>query len=464
MPSSDPIDAIVDQIDSLTVRASDANSANTPTPSTHHPTTSSPDPKEQDSTLATQANGHGAATEAGDAPKKKKKRRKGGKGKTLPSGFEENFVEAPLTAEEYNKDKELYSAKKTVAERIETAVQKYKAKRKLDPLRHQLLEAYYHLGGIKTGAKMFGGLDQKFIKENDTEEIARFKATDYVPESMKNIGIQRVEELDDDYEDPEYTVDFDYVVRAFVTHKIPFDFGMKSPEQIEKAVNTIKNFLNYILYHNVCPEYTDNIKQAVKTCDKAKEELPICAVLSDKFPGDFNKACSTLFGGYWSYMTPREWEKVDGELDFKKPEPGLSKEKASEIYHALICELPHITFDISKTPREIYREYASLEVVSVWLPKPGSPLKLGRIVCKSWTPEEALPITSKWSEPNNLTLYCEKTVAQYAYPKMHFGCTVHELDYGLVYFDEISGVMCSNFLEIRDDKELEVDSDDFDFD
>ncbi|KAF3171627.1 hypothetical protein TWF225_002242 [Orbilia oligospora] len=464
MPSSDPIDAIVDQIDSLTVRASDANSANTPTPSTHHPTTSSPDPKEQDSTLVTQANGHGAATEAGDAPKKKKKRRKGGKGKTLPSGFEENFVEAPLTAEEYNKDKELYSAKKTVAERIETAVQKYKAKRKLDPLRHQLLEAYYHLGGIKTGAKMFGGLDQKFIKENDTEEIARFKATDYVPESMKNIGIQRVEELDDDYEDPEYTVDFDYVVRAFVTHKIPFDFGMKSPEQIEKAVNTIKNFLNYILYHNVCPEYTDNIKQAVKTCDKANEELPICAVLSDKFPGDFNKACSTLFGGYWSYMTPREWEKVDGELDFKKPEPGLSKEKASEIYHALICELPHITFDISKTPREIYREYASLEVVSVWLPKPGSPLKLGRIVCKSWTPEEALPITSKWSEPNNLTLYCEKTVAQYAYPKMHFGCTVHELDYGLVYFDEISGVMCSNFLEIRDDKELEVDSDDFDFD
>ncbi|KAF3311345.1 hypothetical protein TWF173_008486 [Orbilia oligospora] len=463
MPSSDPIDAIVDQIDSLTVRASDANSANTP-PSPHHPTTSSPDPKEQDSTPATQANGHGAATEAGDAPKKKKKRRKGGKGKTLPSGFEENFVEAPLTAEEYNKDKELYSAKKTVAERIETAVQKYKAKRKLDPLRHQLLEAYYHLGGIKTGAKMFGGLDQKFIKENDTEEIARFKATDYVPESMKNIGIQRVEELDDDYEDPEYTVDFDYVVRAFVTHKIPFDFGMKSPEQIEKAVNTIKNFLNYILYHNVCPEYTDNIKQAVKTCDKANEELPICAALSDKFPGDFNKACSTLFGGYWSYMTPREWEKVDGELDFKKPEPGLSKEKASEIYHALVCELPHITFDISKTPREVYREYASLEVVSVWLPKPGSSLKLGRIVCKSWTPEEALPITSKWSEPNNLTLYCEKTVAQYAYPKMHFGCTVHELDYGLVYFDEISGVMCSNFLEIRDDKELEVDSDDFDFD
>ncbi|KAK6531499.1 hypothetical protein TWF281_008301 [Arthrobotrys megalospora] len=454
MASSDAIDAIVDQLDSLTAGTSDRPTA----------AASPPNSREQNATTATQANGAGAATEVADAPKKKKKKRKGGKGKTLPSGFEENFAEAPLTVEEYNKDKELYDTRKTVAERIETAVQKYKAKRKLDPLRHQLLEAYYHLGGIKTGAKMFGGLDQKFIKENDTEEIARFKATDYVPESMKNVGVERVEELDDDYEDPEYTVDFDYVVRAFVTHKIPFDFGMKTPEQIEKAVNTIKNFLNYILYHDVCPEFTDNIKQAVKTCDKANEELPICAVLSDKLPGDFNKACSTLFGGYWSYMTPREWAKVDGEGDFKKPEPGFSKDKALEIHRALIEELPHITYNPNKPPKEIYKEYASLEVISIWLPEPGSPLKLGKIVCKSWTPEESLPIASKWSDPESLTLYCEKTITQYAYPEMHFGCTLHELDNGLIYFDEISGIMCSNFLEIRDEKELEVDSDDLDFD
>ncbi|KAK6363782.1 hypothetical protein TWF730_001196 [Orbilia blumenaviensis] len=458
MTSSDAIDAVVDQLDSLTAGDPHPPPAASPSPA--------PNSNEQNPTTTTQTGEPGAATEVGDVPKKKKKKRKGGKGKTLPSGFEENFVEAPLTVEEYNKDKELYNPSKSVAERIETAIQKYKAKRKLDPLRHQLLEAYFHLGGIKTGAKMFGGVDQKFIKENDTEEIARFKATDYVPDSMKNIGIERIEELDDDYEDPEYTVDFDYVVRAFVTHKIPFEFGMKTPEQIEKAVNTIKNFLNYILYHNVCPEYTDNIKQAVKTCEKAKDELPVCSLLSDRLPGDFNKACSTLFGGYWSYMIPHEWDKEAGEPETKKPELGFTKEQALEIYRVLIQEQQDITYSPENLPKETYKEYASLEVISVWLPEPGSPLKLGKIVCKPWTPEEALPVTSKWSDSNNLTLYCEKTIVQYIYPGLHLGCTVHIMDNSQIYFDEISGLMCSNYLEIRDEKEFEFDSDDLlaDFD
>lgn len=92
--------------------------------------------------------------------------------------------------------------------RIETAVQKYKAKRKFNDVRHQLLEAYLFLGGINTGAKMFGGVDQKFINDNEADDIARYKATDYVPEKLHNIGAPG--------DVPEYTVDFDYVVRGFL--------------------------------------------------------------------------------------------------------------------------------------------------------------------------------------------------------------------------------------------------------
>src|SRR5215475_9962214 len=83
-------------------------------------------------------------------------------------------------------------------------------------MRHQLLEAYLFLGGINTGAKMFGGVDQKFVKDKTAEEVARYTATDYVPEKMHKIGMERFEDLDDDYEEPEYVVDFNYIVRGFL--------------------------------------------------------------------------------------------------------------------------------------------------------------------------------------------------------------------------------------------------------
>ncbi|EPS43523.1 hypothetical protein H072_2487 [Dactylellina haptotyla CBS 200.50] len=453
MASLDPIDAIVDQLDSLTTNTTRTEASGGEPSIEIAQTTQADNPVDAQSAPTT------------TAPKKKKKKRKGGKGKTLPTGFEENFAEAPLTPAIFNQNKELYNPSKTVAERIETAVQKYKAKRKFsgaNVIRDQILRDYLLLGGINTAQKQFGGVDQKFIREHDAEEIARFTATDYVPDKMKNIGVERIEELDDDFEEPEYEVDFNYVVRGFLTHRVPFSFGMKTTENIDIAVGTIRNFLNWIIYHNVCPEHTDNLKLALKTCDMAAQELPICSILSDQFPGELNKACSTLFGGYWSMITPQSWEKVDGE-EIKKTEPGVSYERARSTYQALLPELPFQN-ESGDLPTEVYREYGSFEVISTWLPEPGSPLILGKIHCQSWTPEESSPIESKWGGPDGLTLYCEKIIAQYVYPKMHICCTLHELDNGFIYFDEITGVMCSDFLEIRDDKELEVDSDAFDFD
>lgn len=161
---------------------------------------------------------------------------------------------------------------------------------------------------------------------------------------------------------------------------------------------------------------------------------------------------------------PQKWENLgDGT---KKIEPGYSKEQAMEIYRAGLLELAELLggADENQVAKEVHKEDTSLRVVSVWLPEPGSPLKLGRIICEAWTPEGSQPIETRWNGPGELTLYCEKVIAQYAYSGMCLGCTVHELDNGLKYFDEITGVMCSQFLEIRDEKELDVDSDDFDFD
>jgi hypothetical protein len=77
----------------------------------------------------------------------------------------------------------------------------------------------------------------------------------------------------------------------------------------------LRNFLNYIETHNVFPEYTGNIISAKYLVEIAKFELvknrkfPPAgrkranirkySNLFPGFPGDFNKACSTYFGGHY---------------------------------------------------------------------------------------------------------------------------------------------------------------------
>lgn len=75
---------------------------------------------------------------------------------------------------------------------------------------------------------------------------------------------------------------------------------------------TIKNFLTFLLYHDVCPEYQDDIENARKTCDLAAKEVWEVRQVVQKGPGSFNQACSMLFGGNYfdTVDDPAAWENV----------------------------------------------------------------------------------------------------------------------------------------------------------
>lgn len=61
------------------------------------------------------------------------------------------------------------------------------------------------------------------------------------------------------------------------------------------AIDTVKNFLNYVQHHDVCPEYEDDLKKAIDICKRAQDELDNIATAGQDFPGDFNRACRVLF-------------------------------------------------------------------------------------------------------------------------------------------------------------------------
>lgn len=48
---------------------------------------------------------------------------------------------------------------------------------------------------------------------------------------------------------------------------------LTSEDKVKHLVGIIRNFLNYLLYHDVCPEYKDQIYAARALCDRASTEI-----------------------------------------------------------------------------------------------------------------------------------------------------------------------------------------------
>lgn len=55
-----------------------------------------------------------------------------------------------------------------------------------------------------------------------------------------------VNQNDADLEDGEWEVDFEYVVRGFLSHKVPYVLGYMRFEDLELSAKVIRNFLNYV--------------------------------------------------------------------------------------------------------------------------------------------------------------------------------------------------------------------------
>jgi|SRR5579871_870248 len=82
--------------------------------------------------------------------------------------------------------------------------------------------------------------------------------------------------------------------------------GLCNEKDIDLATRIMMNFYNYLLHHNVCPEYKDQILAAHDICLLARTELPITQALAIALPGPFGNACSLIFDSeyaqHYSYM------------------------------------------------------------------------------------------------------------------------------------------------------------------
>ena len=394
----------------------------------------------------------------GSAPKKKKKKSKpkSKRGLAAPTGFEEYYVDAPVTPAEFEEEKSLYDDSRAFTERIEIAIQRYVAKRNLDAARKDLFDKYLAYGGIEAGPKMFGGLATKDMSNLDAAQIAAQRARHFVG-ADKN-------------DDEEFVVDFEACAAAFLSSRLPIVYDLTSLRQIKSHTTIIFNFLNYLLHHDVAPEYRSQICAARTICTLAEKELWQIVQAESMLPGDFNTACSMIFGGTFHGLSITGKEDWVQGVEVKK---GMSPEMARKCFKVgLAANAGRDIFDRYKAQSEaktisitsitdVALEVISLipatpQVQNIYTHSLAKDLKpLGLLKARTWTnpsakdedltleEEEALAAATPHREVKEYTFWVEDYLLKKLFVGMKFETTVTKLSFGVLYFDALFGVYCS---------------------
>ncbi|KAI4132951.1 MAG: hypothetical protein LQ338_000418 [Usnochroma carphineum] len=397
-----------------------------------------------------------AITELGMGSNKKKSRTKKAKSKrglAAPTGFEEFYVDAPLTPVEFEEEQGLYDP------RIEYAIQRYCVRRNMDSPRKDVFDKYLSFGGISAGPKQFaGGLDAKDMSDMDAAEIALMKATHFV-------------DADKWGSEGAYEVDFETCAKAFFSSRVPWVYDLSGPDSsklVKAKTNVIRNFLNYLLHHDVCPEYKSQIFAARAVCDLADRELPMIAIAQSCLPGDFQTACSEIFGGSFRgiHGGNPDWATdveclVGMSLDLARQtfRVGMSTHVSDEVAKMYIQQNEAGSIAATKvynTGLEIIELIRASDEVKAFYEHHSAAegLKpLGRLIAKTWTPPYKLPkdLTEeeKAAEANATQLtethsfLVEDYVLETCFVGMKLEVTVREMSFGLKFFDTVSGVFCS---------------------
>jgi Argonaute siRNA chaperone (ARC) complex subunit Arb1 len=250
----------------------------------------------------------------------------------------------------------------------------------------------------------------------------------------------------------------------------------ESLEMIKMGTNTIRNWLNYLLFHEVLPEYTDNIKAARKYCDLAEKQLWDNIRLLSAAPGNFNKASSFLFAGYYHDLPATAQTEQSGAWGGEKFEhvPMTADVAHKVVLFALACSGSdeqagrYVELSNSGSLRaNPIRDIDGFEVVDIVLPNAGvrefysseapdlNPV--GKVRGKAWrnpsegvvdlAPGETLPDIEKLE----FEFFVEEDLLQYFYLGMKIVTTVWELNCGIFYYDEILTAYCSFYTTLLND-------------
>lgn len=373
--------------------------------------------------------------------------------------MEEYFADAPLTPEQYEEDQSLYESHLPFIDRILIAIQRFERTRKLTPERRDIFYKWLAYGGVHVSPNMFQSKDSL-----DTSNMT--KAQLVVAMSQVSIGTDK---YNTDSPDALYAVDFLGCMKGFLSRRAIDIWGLDSREKTVEVTTTLERFMDYLLQHDVCPEYRSEVKETRNFCRVATQELCSTAEAGRRLPGDFNIACSTIFGGQYAegYDGETSWApSTAGQVSFV----GFTQEMAKQIINfAIAGQAPEAIYQkhmdlltIASLTVEVTKEHAGFEITRIEPPTSDTLdiyrtsarefRPVGTVYAKPWhnpelppadlTPderaaEEAQAHTNPSPTPTEEYIFLiEQTILLNLRVGMKLEATLKKLTSGIWYFDE----------------------------
>lgn len=299
----------------------------------------------------------------------------------------------------------------------------------------------------------------------DKEQITESKSKVAIPKALR-------EDLEKTRSgEAKYVVDFLGCMKGFLSRRAPVIYAFDTKKSVDLVTTTLERFMDYLMHHDVCPEYKQDILEARNFCREASRELWSCSEAQRWLPGDFNIACSTLFEG--SYSKNYDGETFWGDEDKQESNfVGQKAQEAAEIFGFAIA---------GTASQEVYDQYVSLtkggedfeplEVVKVIkdqgfeivdLVDPTADCKdlykansdtyrpVGKVFAKSWvnplspqedlTPEEQRQADAQQQE-ECYEFFMEEIILRNLSVGQKITATIHQLNCGVWFFDEFTQIL-----------------------
>lgn len=386
------------------------------------------------------------------------------KGMLKPTGFEKFATDAPITPADFAVEREDYHPDNNFTSRIEIAITRFCSRRKMHQGTKAVFERFMIFGGIdfSPSNQFIGGLTdeeksgltkRQFAERTSNHAVSDLVYNDFDPEK--------------DASKATWIVDFEGVAKGFLSSQFTSFFNWYDDKQVLNAANVLRNFYNYLLLHDVCLEYKGQLLAARRVCDQAEDELPKLREVDRSLPGDFNTACSTLFGGRYAdlYTGNAEWAHPEDSLGWSEQDAlmifmtGVAAYGTNEQFE----KAEMVRADISAL-KVISSENIGLEIVGVEFcageaknlysqqPLQNTVIRpIGKLRCKRWTVPHAAPVDLppamlEVQPSQTYEFLIDDDTLQNCVPGMKIECCVKELEMGIKWIDSFTKTYASFFV------------------
>ncbi|KAK0386050.1 hypothetical protein NLU13_5887 [Sarocladium strictum] len=252
--------------------------------------------------------------------RKNRKRTVAARGPTAMSasrgtGFEEYYADPPITPAEAQEERvDIYAPELSFEQRIQSCIQRFRSRRRLSSQHSFYFNEYMLLGGVDTNPNAFTGMDPRELKGLTPAERRDATAVDGLHLGSDNGKFYNGDEN-------HWSVDFTAIAQGFLSFSVVSLTGLEE-KPLGLCIGVVENFLRYVLQHDVCPEYEDDVIRALGVCQQARDEWPLIFKLQALMPGRLNDAAAEIF----NFRDADDWAKI--ELD--ESEDSCDKETNSQ--------------------------------------------------------------------------------------------------------------------------------------